>query len=66
MKYFKKTKDVIYIKNAKYKISIIQISDLHYSDLIREKDLKNLIILSSNKVYLEIKLRNKVYRYKIK
>ena len=23
-------------------------------------------ILSSNKVYLEIKLRNKVYRYKIK
>lgn len=44
MKYFKKTKDIVYIKNAKYKINIVQISDLHYSNLIKEKDLKNLII----------------------
>lgn len=43
MKYFKKTIDVIYIPNTKSKINIIQISDLHYSKLILEKELNRII-----------------------
>jgi len=41
MKYFKKTNYIIYVPNAKSKINIVQISDLHYSSLISEKQLEN-------------------------
>jgi len=42
MRYFKKTNDIIYVSNAKSKINIVQISDLHYSSLISEKQLENI------------------------
>lgn len=43
MKYFKKTKDFIHIPDAKTKINIVQISDLHYSNLISKKELTRII-----------------------
>lgn len=43
MKYFKKTIDTIYIPNTKSKINIVQISDLHYSKLVSEKKLLEII-----------------------
>lgn len=42
MSYFKQTKDIIYVENTKRRINIIQISDLHYSDLIKENDLNKI------------------------
>lgn len=53
-------KDYIYeFKNSNITSDKVNLNDIYYLEIKKE-------ILSSNKVYLEIKLRNKVYRYKIK
>lgn len=43
MKCFKKTKDYVYIPKTNSKINIIQISDLHYSDLTTEQELLKIL-----------------------
>ena len=53
-------KDYIYeFKNSNITSDKVNLNDIYYLEIKKE-------ILSSNKFYLEIKLRNKVYRYKIK